>query len=56
MESWEAVTHAGITLAVAMAIARALLHGICEEDKVRQREGREGGGERGLMAAIKAFD
>lgn len=54
MESWEAMAHARITLAVTMAIARALLHGICEDDKVRQREGR---GERErLMASIKAFD
>lgn len=47
MESWEAMAHTRIALSVAMAIARALLHWICEEDKVRQ-----GGGEGG----VREFD
>lgn len=40
MESWEAMANARITLPVAMAIARALLDGVCEDNKVRQREKR----------------
>lgn len=43
MESGEAVANARVALSVAMAIARALLHGICEEDEVRQREKERGG-------------
>lgn len=46
VESREAVAHARVALSVAMAIARALLHRICEDDKkVRQEEVEERRGE-----------
>ena len=38
VEPGEAVAHTGITLAVAMAIARALLHRICAVERERERE------------------
>lgn len=38
MESREAMANTRITLSVAMAVARALLDRVCEDNKVRQRE------------------
>lgn len=54
MESWEAMAHTRIALSVTMAIARALLHRICEDDKVRRRE-REGRGVEG-RGVVREFD
>lgn len=55
VESREAMANARIALAVAMAIARALLDRICEDNKVKQRgEEEEEAEERG--GSIKAFD
>lgn len=55
VESREAMANARIALAVAMAIARALLDRVCEDNKVKQRvEEEEEEEERG--GGIKAFD
>lgn len=54
VESREAMANARIALAVAMAIARALLDRVCEDNKVKQREKEEEEEERG--GGIKAFD
>lgn len=41
MESREAMANARIALAVAMAIARALLDRVCEDNKVKRKEEEE---------------
>lgn len=61
MESREAMANARIALAVAMAIARALLDRVCEDNKVKQREEEEeeeeerGGASKHLIKSLATF-
>lgn len=60
VESWEAMANARIALAVAMAIARALLDRVCEDNKVKQREEEEeeeerGGASKHLIKSLATF-
>lgn len=56
MESREAMANARIALSVAMAIARALLDRVCEDNKVKQKEERKRRETSERDRDIKAFD
>lgn len=56
VESREAMANARIALSVAMAIARALLDRVCEDNKVKQKEKRKRREKSERDRDIKAFD